>query len=172
MKKGRMMPIQIKAEPLDGQGWSSFGWIPVRDTDPRDGLSRLVFEWGDAHLNIISHRLEELVQTDTGLVCDNMSRHLTHTQALLVLNCLAVIAVAPPSSQLSGPEDLDQVRAFLLSPLDSFVLHQGTWHWGPFPVSDPQVDLFNIQGWRYAEDNDNVKLAGRGAAFEVVMGGA
>ena len=165
------MPSQIKAEPLDREAWSSYGWIPVRDTDPEDGGSRLVFEWSDVHLNIISHRLDELVQTDTGLVCDVMFRHLTHTQALLVLNCPAVIAVAPPSSQLSGPADLDQVRAFLLRPLDSFVLHQGTWHWGPFPVSDPQVDLFNIQGLRYAEDNDCARLGERGAAFEVITAG-
>jgi ureidoglycolate hydrolase len=165
------MPIQIKAGPLDRESWASFGWVPLRDTDPEDGASRLVFQWDDVHLNIISHRLEELEQTDSGLVCDVMFRHLTHTQALLVLNCPAVIAVAPPSAQLSGPEDLDQVRAFLLRPGDSFVLHQGTWHWGPFPVSDPQVDLFNIQGLRYAEDNDSVELAGRNAAFEVVTGG-
>jgi len=159
---------QVEAKPLDRQEWASFGWIPLRDTDPEDGASGLVFEWSDVHLNIIAHRLEELVQTDGGLVCDVMFRHLTHTQGLLVLNCPAVIAVAPPSSPLSGPEDLDQVRAFLLRPHDSFVLHQGTWHWGPFPVSDPQVDLLNVQGRRYAEDNDSVQLAARGAAFEVV----
>jgi len=164
------MTVQVKAELLDRDAWSSFGWLPVRDTDPEDGASRLVFEWSDVHLNVISHRLDELVQTDLGLVCDVMFRHLTHTQALLVLNCPAVIAVAPASSQLSGPDDLDQVRAFLLHPLDSFVLHQGTWHWGPFPVGAPQVDLLNIQGLRYAEDNDSAKLGERGAAFEVVTG--
>ena len=162
------MPSQVRAEPLDKETWSTYGWIPVRDTDPGDGTSRLVFEWSDVHLNIISHRLEELVRTDSGLVCDVMFRHLTHTQGLLVLNCPAVVAVAPPSSQLSGPEDLDHVRAFLLRPHDSFVLHRGTWHWGPFPVSDPQVDLFNIQGLRYSEDNDCAKLGERGAAFEVI----
>ena len=165
------MPLQIKAEPLTREAWSSYGWLPVRDTDPKDGASRLVFEWADVHLNIISHRLEELTRTDTGLVCDVMFRHLTHTQALLVLNCMSVVAVAPPSSQLAGPEDLDQVRAFLLRPLDCFVLHQGTWHWGPFPVGDPQVDLLNVQGLRYAEDNDSAALAGRGFAFEVVTAG-
>ena len=31
------MPSQIKAEPLDREAWSSYGWIPVRDTDPEDG---------------------------------------------------------------------------------------------------------------------------------------
>lgn len=165
------MPVQIEAKPLDREEWASFGWAPFRDTDPEDGASRLVFQWDDVHLNIISHRLDELVATNNGLMCDVMFRHLTHTQALLVLNCPAVIAVAAPSSRLSGPQDLDQVRAFLLRPLDSFVLHQGTWHWGPFPVRDPQVDLFNIQGLRYAEDNDSVNLAERGAAFEVVTAG-
>jgi hypothetical protein len=35
-------------------------------------------------------------------------------------------------------------------------------------VSDPQVDLFNVQGLRYVEDNDSVQLAERGAAFEVL----
>ena len=106
------MPSQIKAEPLDREAWSSYGWIPVRDTDPEDGGSRLVFEWSDVHLNIISHRLDELVQTDTGLVCDVMFRRLTHTQALLVLNCPAVVAVAPPSCQLSGTADLTRYVLF------------------------------------------------------------
>ena len=122
------MLTQIRAEPLDRGAWSNYGWVPVRDTEPEDGTSRLVFDWSDVHLNIISHRLEELVETDAGLVCDVMFRHLTHTQALLVLNCPAVVAVAPPSSRLAEPDDLDQVRAFFLRPLDYFVLHQGTWH--------------------------------------------
>lgn len=165
------MPVQVKAGPLDRDAWSSFGWIPVRHTQPEDGASRLVFEWDDAHVNIVSNRLDRVVQTDTGLMCQAMNRHQTHNQTLLVLNCPAVVAVAPPSSQLSGPEDLEEVRAFLLNPLDSFVLHRGTWHWGPFPVRSPQVDLFNIQGLRWAEDDDSVKLSERGMAFEVTVGG-
>ena len=165
------MPVQIKAEPLDREAWSSFGWIPVPITDPDDGASRLVFEWDDAHLNIVSNRLDRVAQTDSGMICHAMSRHLTHTQALLVLNCPAVVAVAPASCQLSGPRDLDEARAFLLRPLDSFVLHRGTWHWGPFPIDEPQVDLFNLQGLRWAEDDDNVKLGDHGAEFEVITGG-
>jgi hypothetical protein len=37
-------------------------------------------------------------------------------------------------------------------------------------VGAPQVDLLNIQGLRFAEDNDSAKLGERGAAFEVVTG--
>jgi ureidoglycolate hydrolase len=94
--------------------------------------------------------------------------HQTHTQALLVLNCPAVIAVAPASCTWSSAEDVQQVKVFSLMPHDAIVLHQGTWHWGPFPASEPQVDLFNVQGLRYAEDNTCVRLDKLGAAFEVV----
>jgi hypothetical protein len=64
------------------------------------------------------------------------------------------------------------VRAFALSPLEAFVLHQGTWHWGPFPLGPEPVRLLNVQGARYAEDNASVDLPARtGAAIEVVAPG-
>jgi hypothetical protein len=48
------------------------------------------------------------------------------------------------------------------------VLHEGTWHWGPFPVGPEPVQLLNVQGRRYADDNDSVDLAERtGAVLEV-----
>ncbi|HUB70632.1 MAG TPA: ureidoglycolate lyase [Acidimicrobiales bacterium] len=163
--------FQVKAQRLGTEAWSSFGWIPAHITDPEDGRARLVFESGDPHVNIVSNRLDRVTQTSTGLICRAMNRHQAHNQTLLVLNCPAVVAVAPASSSLSGPEDLDEVRAFLLEPLDSFVLHRGTWHWGPYPVGSPQVDLFNIQALRWADDDDSVKLTERGMAFEVTVGG-
>jgi hypothetical protein len=61
------------------------------------------------------------------------------------------------------------VRAFRLRPLDRFALHRGTWHWGPFPVGTEPVQMFNVQGKRYAEDNASVDLAERaGTVFEVL----
>jgi hypothetical protein len=57
-----------------------------------------------------------------------------------------------------------------LQPHDSLVLHRGTWHWGPFPVSEPRVDLYNVQGLRWAEDNDETNLAALGLATEVITG--
>ena len=52
------------------------------------------------------------------------------------------------------------------------VLHRGTWHWGPFPVNTPRVDMLNVQGLRYAEDNDCCPLGPVGASVEVLTGGA
>ena len=53
-----------------------------------------------------------------------------------------------------------------------FVLHRGTWHWGPFPLGDEPVLLFNVQGLGYARDNDSVSLPERtGSVLEVVANG-
>jgi ureidoglycolate hydrolase len=162
------MTRRILAQPLDAGLWEPFGWLPRRDSDALDGSQTLHFEWQDPHANVICHRADEVPHTSEGLVCEMFFHHLTHTQTLLVLNCRAVIAVAPASCRFSSPSDLDAVRAFALHPHDSLVLHRGTWHWGPFPVAAEQVDMFNIQGSRYAEDNGCASLADLGETVEVV----
>ncbi|MGO8955763.1 MAG: ureidoglycolate lyase [Streptosporangiaceae bacterium] len=160
----------IQALQFDAAGWSAYGWTPVADTDPRDGTSRLHFEWADAHLNLIGHDFDEVPHTPGGVLCEMLYRHLTHTQALLILNCPAIVVTAPPGTEFRGPADAEKLRAFLLKPLDSFVLHCGTWHWGPFPISAPRVEMYNIQGLRYAEDNDCARLDRVGASVEVLTG--
>jgi ureidoglycolate hydrolase len=159
---------QISAAPLSEGEWEPFGWIPVADTDPRDGSQRLAFDWADAHLNVISHTLNEIDHDATTFCCDRLYRHLTHTQALTPLDTDAVIAVAPPAWDF----DASGVRAFMLHPLETLVLHKGTWHWGPFPVGRASVSLLNLQGLRYAEDNDCVDLAEKGFTVSVLVGAA
>lgn len=160
--------LRVQAQPLEDNAWSAFGWLPVRDTDPRDGARRLRFDWSDAHVNIICHRADEVPASENGLVCQMFFRHLTHTQVLLVLNCRSVIAVAEASCSFANPSELDEVRAFVVNPGQALVLHAGTWHWGPFPVRSPQVDMFNVQGLRYAQDNDCFELATAGAELDIV----
>jgi ureidoglycolate hydrolase len=159
----------IEVEPFENGAWEPFGWVPVRDTDATDGVHRLRYEWDDAHLNIIGHSLDEVSRTEKGLRCDEMFHHVTHTQALMALNCDCVIVVAPAGQSIAGPEDLDSVRAFLLKPLQPIVLAQGTWHWGPYPLDDEPVSLFNVQGLRYAEDNGRVGLDDLGLALEIAL---
>jgi ureidoglycolate hydrolase len=163
------MNVRVLSQPLHVVAWEPFGWLPRRDTDTLDGAQTLHFEWQDAHVNVISHRADEVPGTPDGLVCEMFFRHSTHTQTLVVLNCHAVIAVAPAQCKLATVEDLESVRAFSVHPLDSVVLHRGTWHWGPFPVGAEQVDMFNVQGMRYREDNDCARLAPLGATVEAVL---
>jgi ureidoglycolate hydrolase len=87
----------------------------------------------------------------------------------VVLNCPAVVVVAAPDASFGSPDDAGKLQAFLLQPLDAFVLHRATWHWGPFPVSQPRVEMLNVQGLRYAEDNDCCDLGSLGASAEVLL---
>jgi ureidoglycolate hydrolase len=162
--------VSRRAQPLTVEAFEPMGWVPVADTDPDDGAQTLHFEWADPHLNVISHAAAEIDHTEQGApLCTVLYRHATHTQALLVLNVDAVVACAPAGVEFSGPGDLDAIVAFRLRPLDTFVLHRGTWHWGPFPLGPEPVRLLNVQGRRYADDNDHVDLLDRtGAAVEVL----
>lgn len=159
----------VGPEPLSESAWSPFGWLPVEDTDPRDGDHRLTFTMDDAHVNIIGHARAEVPATPDGLRCDMLFRHDTHTQTIMSLDVPAIIAVAPASVTFESPADVDSIRVFRLEPLEPFVLHRGTWHWGPFPTEADAVKLFNVQGLRYADDNACVDLAAKGLSVDVVL---
>jgi len=161
--------LTIKADTLTVASWEPFGWIPVNDTDPVDPV-QLEFLWGDAHVNFISHAYDEIDHTDAGSLCAVMYRHDTHTQTLMPVNCDSVVAVAPAEVDFSEAEHRGTIRAFVVHPLDCFVLARGTWHWGPFPLGPEPVRLFNVQGRRYVEDNASVDLPRAvGTVVEVVV---
>ena len=170
-----MRVVTRSAQPLTAVAFSPFGWLPVPDTDPADGTDAhtLPYAWADPHLNVIAHAFDEVEHTDSGFArCDRMFRHDSHTQALMPLNVDAIVAVAPAGIDFSSGEQLDQIEAFFLHPLDCFVLHQGTWHWGPFPLGSQPVQLLNIQGRGYLADNVSVDLpASVGGSVEVVVQG-
>jgi len=162
-------PIRVPAAALTAEAWSSFGWIPVSDADPADGRRRLEFEWADPHVNVIGHARSEVPETSDGFVCSMLYRHQTHTQVLMPLDHQCVIAVAPAGLEFDSEDAPSQIRAVVIEPLQSVVLNRGTWHWGPFPTAEPVVRLFNVQGLRYAEDNEMVDLAARSMAVDVVL---
>ena len=152
----------VETQRLTAEAWQPFGWLPVNDTDPSDGVHTLTFEWADPHLNVIAHAYDEVEHTSSGAVVARMYRHATHTQALMGLNVPSIIAVAPADVRFDDAADLDSIKAFRLEPQDVLVLHQATWHWGPFPLGEEPVRLLNVQGRRYAEDNDSVDIAAVG----------
>jgi len=162
--------VTIIATPITRDAWAPFGWLPRPDTDPADGVDTLEFLWDDAHLNTIEHRVDEVEATATGLCCDVMYRHATHTQVLTPLDAPSMLAVAPSSTEFTDAADLEQLRAFVVEPGQTIVLHRGTWHWGPFPIGGAaSVRLLNVQGRRYVEDNASVDLRARAGRVVVVV---
>ena len=157
-----MSTTVLQPRRLAAEDWEPFGWLPVNDTDPADGVHTLHFEWADPHLNVIAHAYDEVEHRDGGAIVNRMYRHATHTQALMGLNVPSILAVASADQTFTGTPDLDAIRAFRLEPQEVLVLHRGTWHWGPFPLGAEPIRLLNVQGRRYAEDNDSVDIAAVG----------
>ncbi len=152
--------------------WAPFGTLPSEEGSEHD-TSDLEFEWLDGHLNFIAHARDEVPWTAGGVRCEMMFRHRTHTQALMPMDADAVFVVAPPGTAFAVPDDFAGVRAFALPALTPVLLHRGTWHWGPFPVTSGSVRLLNVQGSRYPDDNECVRLAAEhGVAYEVDVGRA
>ena len=58
---------RIEPEAISESRWRPFGWLPVSDTDPKDGSNRLAFEWADPHVNVIAHRRDEVPAVDGAL---------------------------------------------------------------------------------------------------------
>ncbi len=158
-------PTYLHAGAFDAERWRPFGWVPLADSDERDGLERLHFEWADPHVNLIRHTQEEVGHIEGNLVCTELFRHETHAQVLYVIDEPCVVAVARAGSTFRDVDDLRQIEGFVLDAGQAIVLHRGTWHWGPFPLEAPVVNLFNVQGRRYIEDNDRVSLSHLDAAL-------
>lgn len=150
--------IMIDADPFTPEAWAEFGWVPLPDDDPRDGMHSLEFKWDDAHLNYIVHPPDDVEHSAEGYEIRRLYHHDTHTQALMPINDRSLLAVAPAIVDFSTSAHAHRVRAFLLNPLDCVVLRRGTWHFGPFPLGTEALRVLNLQGRRYEEDSAYVDL--------------
>jgi ureidoglycolate lyase len=124
----------VRAEPLTSAGFAPFGQVVGLD-DVRLELR------GDEtfHLDVLSYGHRPLEFTV-------LNRHHRATQALVALNGKpTVVLVGPADVDFSAAAHLDTLRAFLCDGSAGINLGLGTWHAGPYPLTD-HVDLVNVQG--------------------------
>lgn len=136
----------VRAEPLTEAAFAPFGQVVATGDavmELRDGET--------FHLNVLHYDRQPLR-------CDHLNRHHKATQALVALaGKPTLIVVAPASFDFSSNEHVDHVRAFVCDGSAGVNLALGTWHWGPYPISD-YVDLVNVQGKDFAHDNEVAHL--------------
>jgi ureidoglycolate lyase len=151
--------VHVRAEPLTPEAFAPFGQVLAREPDEavigvRDGE--------EFTLNILSYR-------HRGLRVDHLNAHHRATQALFPMGRSALFVVAPPGVTFGERSDLDTIRAFVLDGTAGVNLTYGTWHWGPYPIGD-EVDLVNLQGRGFADDNEVAHLErDLGVVVEVVL---
>jgi ureidoglycolate lyase len=148
----------VHAEPLDDAAFAPFGQV-IREGD-------MLMELRDGeqfHLNVLHYDHKPLR-------CDHLNAHHKATQALIALGGKpTVVVVAPGSLDFSSVDHLEHVRAFVCDGTAGVNLALGTWHWGPYPITD-HVDLVNVQGAGFADDNEVAHLErDLGVVVEVVL---
>jgi ureidoglycolate lyase len=131
----------VRAEPLTSAGFAPFGQVVGQDD--------VVIELrGDEtfHLDVLSYDHKPLEFTV-------LNRHHRATQALIALNGKpTVVLVGAPHLTFDDEADLDELKAFICDGSAGINLALGTWHAGPYPLTD-HVDLVNVQG-RQVLEND------------------
>jgi ureidoglycolate lyase len=139
--------FEVQAEPLTAEAFAPFGQVIDRGD--------MVMELRDGEafaLNVLSYERQPLE-------CDHLNRHHRATQALVALaGRPTVVVVAPGDLDLTSRDHLSSVRAFVCDGTAGINLSLGTWHWGPYPLMD-RVDLVNVQGRGFADDNEVAHLA-------------
>ena len=136
----------VHAEPLTAAAFAPFGQVIA--------TGDMVMELRDGerfHLNVLSYDRHPLV-------CDHLNRHHRATQALVALaGRPTLVVVAPPEVDFSDRAHLSTVRAFVCDGTAGINIALATWHWGPYPLMD-HVDLVNVQGAGFADDNEVAHL--------------
>ncbi|MEO7430130.1 MAG: ureidoglycolate lyase [Acidimicrobiales bacterium] len=132
----------IQAEPLTAEAFAPFGQVIAT------GDMVMELRHGERfHLNVLSYDRHPLV-------CDHLNRHRRATQALVALaGRPTLVVVAPPELDFSSRQHLSAVRAFVCDGTAGINIALSTWHWGPYPLMD-HVDLVNVQGAGFADDNE------------------
>ena len=154
-----MRCINLSLERVTHESWAPFGAIPSDEGTEHD-TAALEFLWNDGGVNFISHTNDEIPFTAAGAACcELLNRHDTHTQTLMPYDTDAYAVVAPAGVDFSQSDHFATVRAFHLPRLSVVHLARGTWHWGPYPLADESVRIFNIQGRGYPNDNAIAWLA-------------
>ena len=163
MPVGATESYTVRAEPLTATAFAPFGQVLSSE---RDGTATSTIELrGDETftLNILSYERRDLR-------CDHLNAHHKATQALVALGGKpTLLVVAPAGTRFDDRVALDAVRAFVCDGTAAVNLSLGTWHWGPYPLSD-RVDLLNLQGAGFADDNEVAHLErDLGVVVEVVL---
>ena len=148
----------VRAEALSDEAFAPFGQVLAVGDAVMELRGGEVF-----HLNVLHYERQPLR-------CDHLNRHHKATQALVALaGKPTLLVVAPGAYDFSTEEHLPHVRAFICDGSAGVNLSLGTWHWGPYPLTH-HVDLVNVQGKGFADDNEVAYLErDLGVVVEVVL---
>jgi ureidoglycolate hydrolase len=82
-----------------------------------------------------------------------LERHNHTCEAFIPISGSSLFVVAAP-----GPLQLETIRVFLLEPGRGVLLHTGTWHWAPFPLTQSADFLLALRAETPTEDIETLEI--------------
>ncbi|HHT11200.1 MAG: ureidoglycolate lyase [Atribacterota bacterium] len=127
-----MKPIIITEESIKGYGYllSESKKDPILNNDHFKYISdvyKLIVD-GEMTVGILIGRKREMV-------LKNLERHKETIEILVQLENDSVVFFAKQNDQ---KESIKDIKAFYFNSGQAVVLNKGTWHWGPFPITEPE----------------------------------
>lgn len=100
------------------------------------------------------------------MIVDVLERHVKTWEALIPLEGVSIIPLAPPSKD--GP-DPDKVKAFILDGTAGILMYEGTWHYAPYPISPKATFLVLFRRNTPKEDLELKELRGYNLKFKITL---
>ena len=157
---------RILAEPLQDDDFAPFGVVirPTADGTPAGPIDRVL------DLNQGRPRFYILALTARSLVVKAITRHHQTTQALASVGGAEwFLLVAPPDPDSDRPA-IEALRAFRIPGDVAILMKRGTWHAGPYFLTDT-MNFFNLElEDTNIVDHDTCNLvANFGKTFEIAV---
>ena len=148
----------VQAQPLSPESFAPYGRVIAGLGEPTLARSDIDY-WHDvADLTglgndgiigyLIAHRRE--------FVLESIERHNHCAELFVPVDGITLFPVAPPSPG-EGP-DLSRLAVFILEPGQAVLLHTGTWHWAPFPVSERAAFVLALRRSTVPDDVEVVPI--------------
>jgi hypothetical protein len=99
--------------------------------------------------------MAELICRQRPLVLGKLERHLATPEILAALDGDVIVCAAAPGVDPARCKPAE-IRAFTLRRGQALWMDKGTWHWLPFPIRTPQVNLLLI--FREGTGDDDIEF--------------
>lgn len=153
------LPVPLPASPLSAAAFAPFGTVLGRPAgEPTLERGDITFWHATGDLaglegsgvtgHLIAHRREPLLS--------QIERHVRTPEVFLALNGRSLFVVGMP-----GEADPDTLRAFVIEPGEGVLLHPGTWHWAPFPLTPTATFLLVLRAQTPEHDIETLDIPPR-----------
>jgi ureidoglycolate lyase len=159
--KDGMEYMEVRAKILTDKGFSPFGTIiGLPKTKPSASTPALDY-WDEViHLPIEDRAASFLLCKRNPFEFSSMERHVKTSEIFIPLEGYSIFPFAPPN-RLEDPKakpDVNKLEAFIFDGTQALMMHKGTWHVPPIPLTE-QATFLVIFGKNTAkEDIDNSEL--------------